>query len=60
MMQHQFNNPNGLRREMGLFSATTLVVDSMIDTGIFTPILFVIGNGWIITNTINSRPSSRC
>ena len=35
-MKHQFNNSNSLRRAMGPFSATVLVVANMIGTGIFT------------------------
>ncbi|KJS30113.1 MAG: amino acid permease [Desulfatitalea sp. BRH_c12] len=35
-------NGNGLRREMGLFSATTLVIANMVGTGIFTTSGFIL------------------
>ena len=39
-MKNAFNG-NGLRREMGLFSATILVIANMVGTGIFTTSGFI-------------------
>ena len=41
-MKHQLNYNQGLRRELGFFSATVVVVANMIGTGIFTTSGFII------------------
>ena len=40
-MKQQFNNSDGLTREVGPFSATALVIANMIGTGIFTTSGFI-------------------
>jgi APA family basic amino acid/polyamine antiporter len=41
-MKNTFNNKNGLRREVGLTSATVLVVANMVGTGVFTTSGFIL------------------
>jgi APA family basic amino acid/polyamine antiporter len=41
-MKTSFNNKNGLRREVGLTSATVLVIANMVGTGVFTTSGFIL------------------
>ena len=52
-MKNAFNG-NGLRREMGLFSATVLVIANMVGTGIFTT------SGFIMAELQDSRALLLC